>query len=432
MQGDMGKHYLWSKLQLNLRETNQFINKRKVLNDPVYGFITIPDPLIFELIQHPYFQRLRRITQLGLPSLVYPGANHHRFHHALGASYLMTLALDNLQSKGHEISENERQGALAAILLHDVGHGPFSHALEHDLIKGVDHERISLMFMERLNKEMDGALDTCLSIFKKTHPKKYLGQLISGQLDVDRLDYLKRDSFYTGVSEGVVGSQRIIKMLDVHEGDLVVEEKGIYSIENFLVARRLMYWQVYLHKTVIAAEFLLVSIIRRARVLLSQGEQLFASPALKYFLSQEIGLAEFNADSEVLERYASLDDHDVLGAIKVWMNHKDRVLSDLSQALVYRRLPKIKLSKTAISPELEAEWREKVKKAKGLSDEEVSYYITSGKVVNNAYDTDSEHIRIKFKDGRVEDVAQASDTLNISALSSKVEKFFLMVPRNLA
>ena len=400
------------------------------MNDPVYGFITIPDRLIFDLIQHPYFQRLRRITQLGLSSLVYPGANHHRFHHALGASYLMTLALDSLQSKGHEVTEKERQGAIAAILLHDMGHAPFSHALEKDIVSGIDHEHISLMFMERLNKEMDGALDTCISIFKKEHPKKFLGQLISGQLDVDRLDYLKRDSFYTGVSEGVVGSQRIIKMLDVHEGEIVVEEKGIYSIENFLVARRLMYWQVYLHKTVIAAEFLLVSIVRRARELFSQGEDLFASPALKYFLTQKIGLEEFQQDEQVLHQYASLDDHDVLGAIKVWTGHKDKVLSELSTALVNRRLPKIRLSKTPFTAEELDSWKQKVKKAKGLSDHEVDFYITSGKVVNNAYDTDNEHIHIKYKDGRVVDVADASDTLNISALSSKVEKFFLMVPRD--
>ena len=414
-----------------MRETSSFINRRKVLNDPVYGFITIPDRLIFDLIQHPYFQRLRRITQLGLSSFVYPGANHHRFHHALGASYLMTLALDNLQSKGHEVTQEERQGAIAAILLHDMGHAPFSHALERDIVSGIDHEQISLLFMERLNKEMEGALDLCISIFKKEHPKKFLGQLISGQLDVDRLDYLKRDSFYTGVSEGVVGSQRIIKMLDVHDGEIVVEEKGIYSIENFLVARRLMYWQVYLHKTVIAAEFLLVSIVRRARDLFRQGEELFASPALKYFLSNKVGMADFNKDPEVLKRYASLDDHDVLGAIKVWAGHKDKVLSELSTSLINRRLPKITLSKSPIAAELIAEWKEKVKKAKGLTDKEVNFYITSGKVENNAYDTGNEHILIKFKDGSIKDVAEASDTLNISALSLKVEKFFLMVPRDI-
>lgn len=343
----------------------------------------------------------------------------------------MTLALDNLQSKGHEVTQEERQGAIAAILLHDMGHAPFSHALERDIVSGIDHEQISLLFMERLNKEMEGALDLCISIFKKEHPKKFLGQLISGQLDVDRLDYLKRDSFYTGVSEGVVGSQRIIKMLDVHDGEIVVEEKGIYSIENFLVARRLMYWQVYLHKTVIAAEFLLVSIVRRARELFSQGEELFASPALKYFLSNKVGMADFNKDPEVLKRYASLDDHDVLGAIKVWAGHKDKVLSELSTSLINRRLPKITLSKSPIAAELIAEWKEKVKKAKGLTDKEVNFYITSGKVENNAYDTGNEHILIKFKDGSIKDVAEASDTLNISALSLKVEKFFLMVPRDI-
>jgi uncharacterized protein len=414
-----------------LREASSFINRRKVLNDPVYGFITIPDPLIFDLLQHPYFQRLRRITQLGLSGLVYPGANHHRFHHALGASHLMQLALDNLQSKGNEISPEERQGAVAAILLHDIGHAPFSHALEHDLLSQVSHEAISLLVMERLNEQMDGALEECIRIFKKTHPKKFLGQLISGQLDVDRLDYLKRDSFYTGVSEGVVGSQRIIKMLDVHDGELVVEEKGIYSIEKFLVARRLMYWQVYLHKTVVAAEFLLVSIIRRAKALMRDGGELFASPALSYFLKYRVDMEAFKKDPEVLEWYMALDDMDVMGAIKVWMGHSDKVLSELSGALVNRRLPNIKMSKSPIPTEQIEDWKKKVKKEKGLSDEEVSYFITSGELVNNAYDIGNERIKIKFKDGSLLDVADASDTLNITALSAPVTKYFLMVPRDL-
>jgi HD superfamily phosphohydrolase len=285
--------------------------------------------------------------------------------------------------------------------------------------------------MERLNQQMDGALDECIRIFTKTHPKKYLGQLISGQMDVDRLDYLKRDSFYTGVSEGVVGSQRIIKMLDVHDGELVVEEKGIYSIEKFLVARRLMYWQVYLHKTVVAAEFLLVSIIRRAKSLMKDGEQLFASPALAYFLKNNIDRKAFDEDPAVLEKYMALDDMDVMGAIKVWMGHPDKVLSDLSTAMVNRRLPSIKMTKTPIPLNLIEEAKKKVKKSKGLSDEEVSYYITSGKLVNNAYDVEDERINIKFKDGTLLDVAEASDTLNISALSAPVTKYFLMVPRDL-
>ncbi|NNC82517.1 MAG: HD domain-containing protein [Flavobacteriales bacterium] len=404
-----------------------FINKRKVLNDPVYGFISIPDRLIFDLIEHPYFQRLRRISQLGLSYLVYPGAHHHRFHHAMGAAHLMTLALDSLEIKGHAISPEERSAATAAILLHDIGHGPFSHALEMDLLKNVHHEDLSLLFMQRINEEFGGELDLCIEIFTKKYPRKFLSQLVSSQLDVDRLDYLKRDSFYTGVSEGVVGSQRIIKMLDLHDDELVVEQKGIYSIEKFLVARRLMYWQVYLHKTVVAAEFLLVSIIRRAKDLTAKGHVLFASPALQYFLQHDVGIEDFRS-GEALEKFAQLDDYDVLGAIKVWADTEERTLSRLCKMLIHRRLPKIIISKEPPTEEKIQEYVSYTGREFLCSREEAEYFVMSGKLVNSAYDQEEENIRIKYKDGSLKDVAEASDNFNLSALSKPVEKYFLMVP----
>jgi len=406
-----------------------FINKRKVLNDPVYGFISIPDRRIFDLIEHPYFQRLRRISQLGLSYLVYPGGHHHRFHHALGASHLMTLALDNLESRGHSISREERISAIAAILLHDIGHGPFSHALEHDLLNEVDHEDLSLLFMQKLNEEMGGALDMCIAMFTKKYHRKFFSQLVSSQLDVDRLDYLKRDSFYTGVSEGVVGSQRIIKMLDLHNDELVVEEKGIYSIEKFLVARRLMYWQVYLHKTVVAAEFLLVSIVQRAKSLMIGGENLFASPALSYFLSQQVRKEDFFESGEALEQFAQLDDFDVMGAIKVWTSHHDKTLSLLSRMLVDRKLPKIRITNERVTEVELNEHRASVSRALGISEEESKCFVMAGKLSNNAYNNNEESIRIRYKDGTLKDVLEASDNFNLSALSEPVEKYFLMVPR---
>ncbi len=408
---------------------DQLVNKRKVLNDPVYGFISIPDRLIFDLIEHPYFQRLRRVTQLGLSCLVYPGAHHQRFHHALGATHLMTMALDNLEIRGHQISNGERIGATAAILLHDIGHAPFSHALEHDLLSGVTHEDLSLLFMKKLNADLGGELDCCIEIFTKKYKRKFLSQLVSSQLDVDRLDYLRRDSFYTGVSEGVVGSERIIKMLDLHDDELVVEEKGIYSIEKFLVARRLMYWQVYLHKTVVAAEFLLVSIIKRAKLLRSGGKNLFCSPALDFFLSRDVTKSVFYDSDEALKHYAGLDDYDVMSAIKVWMDCDDKVLAELSKMMVNRKLPKIKIGMEPQSAELIAEHQLRVSKSMGISEEEASYFVVSGKLANNAYNRQDENIKILFKDGRLKDVTDASDNLNLSALSHAVEKYFLMYPR---
>ena len=318
-------------------------NKKKIFNDPVYGFISIPQEIIFDVIEHPFMQRLRRIKQLGLTDLVYPGALHTRYHHVLGAMHLMSKAIATIRRKGHTISETEEQAALLAILLHDIGHGPFSHALEHDIVSGVSHEEISIFFIERLSKEFNGELDLALEIFKNTYPKEFLHQLVSSQLDMDRMDYLNRDSFYTGVNEGKIGSDRIIEMMNVVNGKLVLEEKGIYSIEKFIVARRLMYWQVYLHKTVVAAEYMLIQALRRAKELKQKGTALFASPALNYFLENNVSAEDFKSDPKVLERFALLDDYDILGAIKVWQSESDKVLSELSKRIIERRLFKIEV-----------------------------------------------------------------------------------------
>ncbi len=404
------------------------INKRKVFNDPVYGFITIPYKIIFDLIEHPYFQRLRRISQLGLSHMVYPGALHNRFHHALGTCHLMLLAINNLKMKGVEISESETKGALIAILLHDVGHGPYSHALEHSVVEGSNHEDLSLMIMKKLNHEFDGQLEEAIEIFTGNHPKKFLHQLVSSQLDVDRLDYLKRDSFYSGVSEGIVGNERIIKMLDVRDNKLVVEEKGIYSIEKFLVARRLMYWQVYLHKTVLVAETLLANVLKRAKVLAGSGTKVFGSPAMRFFLENSIAQEDF-AKEEVLLKYLNLDDYDVMGAIKVWQNHEDKILSYLANQLVQRRFPKIQLSNEPISANLLHDIEKQTIKIMDVTKELLPYYVMTGKVKNNAYDKNQGAINILFKDGTIKDVAEAADSLSISSLIAPVEKHYIIYPR---
>lgn len=411
-----------SKIKIN--------NKKKIFNDPVYGFISIPQELVFDVIEHPYFQRLRRIKQLGLTHVVYPGALHTRFHHVLGAMHLMSKAVQTIRRKGHEITEKEEQAVLLAILLHDIGHGPFSHALEYDIVHGVSHEEISTFFIERLSDELEGELDLTLEIFRGSYPKKFLHQLVSSQLDMDRLDYLNRDSFYTGVSEGVVGSDRIIEMLNVEDGELVLEEKGIYSIEKFIVARRLMYWQVYLHKTVVAAEFMLIHALRRAKELVQQGEVVFASPALNFFLTKNITKADFEKDPNVLEQFARLDDFDILGAIKVWQDHPDKVLSELSKRLIDRKLFKITIDKKPFTSAEIAKVREKVKKDFKLSDAELPYYVYSDKLSNSAYTEQRENINLMMKDGSIVDVTKASDNLNISALSNPVEKYFLCFPVN--
>lgn len=406
--------------------------QRKILNDPVYGFITIRHGLLLQLIDHPWFQRLRRITQLGLSHLVYPGATHNRFHHAIGAMHLMQGALDELRQKGHAISDEEQLAASIAILLHDIGHGPFSHALEHTLVKGVSHEHISLLLMDALNKEYDGALTEAIAIFRNEHPKPFLHQLVSSQLDMDRLDYLRRDSFYTGVTEGKVGSGRIIKMLDLHDGDLVVEEKGIYSIEKFIVARRLMYWQVYLHKTVLAAEFMLVNVLRRAKELARTGHKLFASPALTHFLEHDYKAEDFRQQPDLLELFCALDDFDIYGAIKVWCSHEDPILSELCQRIMERRLFKIELQREAFSPSRVDAVVQAVAQCMNLSADDAKNFVIHESIDNRAYSKAATSIKIKFKDGQIKDAAEASDHLNLSALSEIVEKHFLCYPKECA
>lgn len=403
-------------------------NKKKLVNDPVYGFIAIPDDLIFDIIQHPYFQRLRRISQLGLTNLVYPGALHTRFHHALGAMHLMTIAIATIRRKGHEITTEEERGVLIAILLHDIGHGPFSHTLEYDIVNKVSHEDISSFFIERISIAFDGKLDLALLIFKNNYHKKFLYQLVSSQLDMDRLDYLNRDSFYTGVSEGKIGSDRIIEMLNVHEENLVLEEKGIYSIEKFIVARRLMYWQVYLHKTVTASELMLIKIMQRAKELSTQNVELFASPAFQFFLKNAISNEDFKHNPIVLEQFAQMDDYDILGAVKVWQNHSDKILSFLCKRLINRELFKIELSKEPFSEERIQLERESVKAKYDLNDEELSYFVYSEKRSNNAYNKKYQKINILMKNGEIIDISQASDNLNISALSQPVAKYCLCYP----
>ena len=413
--------------------------RNKILNDPIYGFITVPHPVVLRLIDHPWFQRLRYIKQLGLSHLVYPGALHTRFHHALGAMHLMGQAIGTLRSKGHAISEEEALGAHIAILLHDIGHGPFSHTLEHSLVEGIDHEGISALVMDALNAEMDGALTIGLSIFRNAYPHHFLHQLVSGQLDVDRMDYLNRDSFYTGVSEGVIGGDRIIKMLEVvNDPDapglrskLVVEEKGIYSIEKFLVARRLMYWQVYLHKTVVAAECMLQEALRRARTLATNGTPVFGSPALRRFLAAPHTRKDFE-DPAVLHDFLKLDDHDIMGAVKVWADHPDNVLGTVCKDLVERRTYRIRLLDKPWEPERIARIKEAVAKKLGVPLAECDHFVLTDRIVNNAYDVTQNRIELLYKDGTLRDIAEASDTLGIQALARPVEKWYLAYPRWMA
>jgi HD superfamily phosphohydrolase len=403
-------------------------NKKKIINDPVYGFIAIPNEFIFDIIQHPYFQRLRRISQLGLTNLVYPGALHTRFHHVLGAMHLMTIAIATIRRKGHLITQEEEEGVLLAILLHDIGHGPYSHSLEYDIVNKITHEDISILFMEKLNNEFHGKLDLALEIFHNKYKKPFLYQLVSSQLDMDRLDYLNRDSFYTGVLEGKIGSDRIIEMLNVHEGNLVLEEKGIYSIEKFIVARRLMYWQVYLHKTVTAAELMLIKIIQRAKELTQQGIEVFASPSLSFFLQNNIQKSDFKSNHLVLEHFAQMDDYDILSAIKVWKNHTDKTLSFLSKRLIDRNLFKIEISKTPFTTEYITEKKQIVLEKLKVPATEIDYYVYHEKQSNNAYNKDYQKINLLLKNGTISDVSKASDTLNIEALAQPVEKYVLSYP----
>jgi len=407
-------------------------NKRKIINDPIYGFVSIPYEIVFDLIEHPWFQRLRRIRQLGLTSLVYPGALHTRFHHAIGAMHLATLAVEELRSKGFDISDDEAKGVTIAVLLHDIGHGPFSHALENSIVNEVSHEDISLIFMQKLNDEFKGELKTAIEIFKNIYPKKFLHQLVSSQLDMDRLDYLKRDSFYTGVSEGVISSDRIIKMLTIVNDELAIEEKGIYSVEKFIVARRLMYWQVYLHKTVLSAENLLIKILCRAKELAEKNEKLFATPALEKFLYSKIDKTVLENDKDALESFSQLDDFDIYTSIKVWQNHSDKILSLLCRNLINRHLYKIEISSIEYQPDFVTTLKKKAAVFYNISEKEAEYFVFTDAVVNKAYTITTDSINILQKNGTVIDVASASDHLNITALSETVKKYFLCSPKHLA
>ena len=402
--------------------------KFKIINDPIYGFIEITSETVFQLIEHPYFQRLRRIRQLGLTHLVYPGAHHTRFHHALGSMFLMSQAIEVLRKKGHVISEEESEAALIAILLHDIGHGPFSHTLEESLLNAVKHEQLSELFMDRLNTDFKGKLTLAITIFRNQYTKKFLHQLVSGQLDMDRLDYLNRDSFFTGVSEGVISSERIIKMLDIRDDALVIESKGIYSIEKFIISRRLMYWQVYLHKTVVSAENLLIIILRRAKELVRLGNELFSSPALKNLLLHEYTLTDFSTNSKLLDDFAAIDDSDISVSVKVWMNSSDKILSDLCKRLVNRRLFKVLIQDQPFENSFLLDIKEKIKKMLNLTDHEAEYYLLTGKLINNAYNSENDKINILYPNGMMCDIAEAADTLNIKVLSKPVEKYYLCTP----
>lgn len=402
-------------------------NKLKIFNDPIYGFITIPNSLIYDLIQHPYFQRLRRISQMGMSYLVYPGAHHTRFHHALGCMHIMQKAVQTLQFKGVSISEEEENALYIAILLHDIGHGPYSHAMEHSIVEEVHHEELSLLFMEQLNKEFDGKLSLAIQVFKGEYHRKFMLQLISSQLDMDRMDYLKRDSFYSGVAEGNINSERLIQMMNVQDDYLVIEEKGIYSVEKFLVARRLMYWQAYLHKTSVVAELILTKILKRAKELTQKGIVLPCSEPLQYFLQHKISLADF--DKSVLDKFSYLDDYDVLSAIKVWQFHDDFVLQSLSRMILNRDLLKIQMSDDKPNKENLLAIKNKYISIAGISEKEADYFVFKGKLKNQAYSKSSEPIRILKKDKTIEDVVEASDQLHLKALSKPVTKYFICFPK---
>lgn len=407
-------------------------NKKKIFNDPVYGFITLPHEVIFHIIETPYFQRLRRIKQLGLSDYVYPGATHTRFHHTLGALHLMCMALDTLRSKGVEITHAEHEATCIAILLHDVGHGPYSHALEHSIVP-ITHEDISIRIMQQLNLELDGRLDLAIQIFQNQYPKRFLHQLVSSQLDVDRLDYLMRDSFYTGVSEGVISYDRIIKMLDVRNNELLIEEKGIYSIEKFLVSRRLMYWQVYLHKTVVCAEMLLLQFMKRLKHICKNNLlsiKNICSPELFYFINNDLSAEDF-AQPEAISKYILLDDNDIMQCVKNALNSEDKVLGILADALYYRHLFKLNYMEEPISHQRLNAISESIRSKYNLSEEELSFVMIMDSTTNSAYNLHHEKIHLLKKDGTIEDVAQASDQLNISVLSKPVKKYFIAYPKDI-
>lgn len=405
------------------------INKLKILNDPIYGFITIPNPFIYDLVQHPYFQRLRRISQMGLSYLVYPGAHHTRFHHALGCMHIMQKAIEVLRFKGILISDEEENALLIAILLHDIGHGPFSHAMEHSIVEDVNHEAISLLFMNKLNEEFDGKLSLAIQIFKGEYHRKFMLQLISSQLDMDRMDYLKRDSFYSGVAEGNISSDRLIQMMTVVDDRLVIEEKGIYSVEKFLMARRLMYWQVYFHKTSLVAELILTKVLKRAKELTQKGIDLPCSEPLLFFMKNKVELSTF--DNDTLDKFAQLDDFDIISALKSWLNNDDFILSSLSKMIINRDLLKIKLNNEKFSKEVLEVSIAAFSKENNISIQDANYFVFKGKIKNQAYSIEAEPIRILKKDMTVEDVVEVSDQLNLKSLSKQVTKYYICFPKQL-
>ena len=401
----------------------------KIINDPVFGFIKIPRGLLYNIVEHPLFQRLNRINQLGLASVVYPGARHTRFQHSLGAFYLMTEAVRSLQEKGNFIFDSEAEAVEAAILMHDIGHGPFSHVLENTLIHGISHEEISLMMMEKINSDFNGQLNLAISIFKGEYGKNFLHQLISSQLDMDRLDYLRRDSFYTGVTEGNIGSARIIKMLNVIDDSLVVEHKGIYSLENYLTTRRLMYWQVYLHRTCVAYEKVLINMFTRAKDLIKMGQDVFASPALYYFLSNNVDAAWFDTHPEALENYGELDDSDIWSAMKAWKHHSDKILSTLATDMLDRKIFKVEVHEEPITEDRIAELKEKIAQKLDISIDDAHYLMSVNTISKDMYNVDDDSITILYKDGSVRDISEASELLNVQLLSKKIRKYYLCYQR---
>ncbi|MEI7500055.1 MAG: HD domain-containing protein [Bacteroidota bacterium] len=406
-------------------------NKQKNVNDPVYGFITIPDAAVFDVIEHPYFQRLRRIKQLGLTHYTYPSAQHTRFQHALGAMHLMGLAIGVLRLKGVEITEDEARGLNLAILLHDIGHGPFSHTLEKTIVRDLTHEDLSVLFMAELNRQSGGALDIAFAIFTDNYPKKFLHQLVSSQLDMDRLDYLARDSFFTGVAEGVISYDRIIKMLTVCDDELVVEGKGIYSIEQFLISRRLMYWQVYLHKTVIAADQLLINLLKRAKYLADKGVALFATPSFEIFLKSNPTRNDFETDLKWLNNFAQLDDFDVFASLKVWTTHTDKILSNLCNNLLNRNLFRVEMQTNPFDPAYVAQIRQKTIQLLHLAPDEIEFYFTSDRVENRAYTPCHDRIMIKGKKNELTDISKASEQINNAVMPTTVSKYLLCYPKEI-
>ena len=405
------------------------MTEHKIVNDPVFGFIKIPRGLLYDIVQHPLMQRLNRINQLGLASVVYPGARHTRFQHSLGAFHLMSEAILSLQQKGNFIFDSEAEAVQAAILMHDIGHGPFSHVLENTLISGISHEDISLLMMEQINRDLGGQLNLAISIFKDEYPKRFLHQLISSQLDMDRLDYLRRDSFFTGVTEGNIGSARIIKMLNVVDDRLVVEQKGIYSLENYLTTRRLMYWQVYLHKTAVGYEKVLVNMLTRAKHLTRQGHKVFASPALAYFLENDVDREWFSTHDEALLIYEELDDSDLWSAMKAWKHSDDKILATLATDMLDRKIFKVEVHDEPVSEERIDELQAQIAEKMGIEKADAHYLMSLNTIQKDMYSIDDDSIDILYKDGTIKDISEASEILNVALLSKKIRKYYLCYQR---